>query len=69
MHLLLISWILEFILRIYYLVMIFFFYWMMDEEKGLSDFLVVWLSRVLTGLIRIWLTRVGNRLLLPSDIL
>jgi hypothetical protein len=69
MHLLLMSCILEFIFRIYYLVIIFLFYWIIDEEKGFSDFLVVWLSLVFTGLIRIWFTFDGNRLLLPYDIL
>ena len=66
MHLLLTSWILELILRISSLVMIFFFYWMMEDEKGFKDLRVVWESLVLTGLIRIWLTRVGNRLFCPS---
>jgi hypothetical protein len=66
MHLLLMSWIFEFILRISSFVMIFFFYWIIEEEKGFKDFRVVWESRVLTGLMRIWLTRVGNKLLCPS---
>ena len=67
MHLLLISCILEFILKISYFVITFFFYWMIDEEKGFKDFLVVWLSLVLAGLILICLALEGKRLLLPSD--
>ena len=34
---------------------------MIDDEKGFKDFLVVWVSLVLTGLIRIWFTLEGNR--------
>lgn len=69
MHLLLMSWILEFIFRISSLVRIFFFYWIIEDENGFRDLRVVWLSLVLAGLILIWFTLVGNKLLLPYDIL
>lgn len=62
-HLFRMSCILELILRHSSLVSNFFRSWMMDEEKSFSDFLVVWLSLVLTGLILIWLGFEGKRLL------
>lgn len=62
-HLLRMSCILELILRYSSRVSSFFRSWMMDEEKSFNDFLVVWLSLVLTGLILIWLGLEGKRLL------
>ena len=67
MHLLLISWILEFIFYTSSLVSTFFFSWRMDEEKGFKESLVVKLSLVLAGLILIWLTLVGERLGVGSE--
>lgn len=68
MHLLFINFILEFSFYISYLVSTFFFYWSTEDEMGFNDNLLVKLSLVLIGLILIWLTLEGKRLVEGSEL-